>query len=359
MLLADSEGKARKARVQPAPKTRWGSKGMAMAGLCLTLGVPGCADVPNAVNPVSWWHSMEGGAIAEDRPPPPRDTDPFPRLTDAPQKPAGMPDWEWQAMSATLAQQRAQAKSYAAANPIPTLPKPAATAATPAATAPAATPAPAKATASATTTDSDDAGSAMTFDGPSATPKTAGPKTVAIPGASAGADTTTKFFAPNNQLTVPGALVPPPALPEEATLPPVPATMPVPPSVPGFDVPAMPTPYVQPIPVPQPAAYVPPAPLPAIAPLLVAFPPGSAILTVRMQIRLKTFAASRKAARIAVTGFGDATGTAIDAQAAVMPLALERARAITVELLADGVAPTQLATDARALGRGGLARLID
>jgi outer membrane protein OmpA-like peptidoglycan-associated protein len=357
MLLADSEGKARKARVQPVPKAGWGSKSMALAGLCFTLIVSACSDVPNRVNPVSWWHSMEGGAIAQDRPPPPKDTDPYPNLADAPQKPAGMPDWEWQAMSTTLAQQRAQAKGYAAANPIPTLPKaPPVAAAPPAPVAPAV---PATTAATATTTDSDDASSAMTFDGPTATPKTAGPKIVAIPGATTGADTTTKFFAPNNQLTVPGALVPPPALPEEAALPPVPATMPLPPSVPGFDVPQMPTPYVQPVPLPQPVAYVAPAPLPNIPPLLIAFTPGSAILTARMQVRLKTFADARQTARIAVTGFGDAGGTALDAQAAVMPLALERARAITVQLLADGVAPKQVATDARALGSGGLARLID
>jgi hypothetical protein len=42
-----------------------------------------------------------------------------------------------------------------------------------------------------------------------------------------------------------------------------------------------------------------------------------------------------------------------------MPLALERARAMTVQLMADGVSTQGLTTQARALGSGGLARLVE
>ena len=42
-----------------------------------------------------------------------------------------------------------------------------------------------------------------------------------------------------------------------------------------------------------------------------------------------------------------------------MPLALERARAMLVQLIADGVPVGGVSTGAQALGAGGLARLVD
>jgi hypothetical protein len=366
MLLADQEGKARCGQVQ--------ARGVVIAGLCLVLALPGCAEVPNAVNPVSWWHSMEGGEIARGRPPPPNDKQPFPRLTDAPQRPVGMPDWEWQQLSATLAAQRAQATSYAAANPIPVLPPSPAAAATPPAKVPA-PPIPAAAipgagaappTTTTTTTlagapaaappagsDSDTTASTMSFAGPTAKAKTNGPKTAPIPGATAAP------FAPTNLPSIPGALHPV-VQADEAALPTVPTTMPLPPSVQGFDVPQTPAPYVQPVPLPQPAPYVPPPPLPKVPPLAISFAPDSAVLTVPMQHALQLLVAGRGLAHIAVTGFGNAgPGAALADQAAAMPLALERARAIIVQLMADGMPPTFLAMDARGSGDGGLARLVD
>ena len=48
----------------------------------------GCSSLPASVNPVEWWHGLEGGAIAEQRPPPPGATDPFPNLATVPGKPS-------------------------------------------------------------------------------------------------------------------------------------------------------------------------------------------------------------------------------------------------------------------------------
>jgi outer membrane protein OmpA-like peptidoglycan-associated protein len=91
----------------------------------------------------------------------------------------------------------------------------------------------------------------------------------------------------------------------------------------------------------------------------IRFAPRSAVLTPPMQAALLTLVAARGAARIEVTGFGDARGASISAQAAAMPLALERARAMVVQLMAYGIPPTGISAGARALGSGGLARLAD
>ncbi|GAB0117048.1 OmpA family protein [Acidisoma sp. 7E03] len=372
-----------------------------MGALLLLLG--GCSAAPKSINPVSWWHGLEGGAIAEDRPPPPKANAPFPHIAAAPTRPAGMPDWEWQELQKTLAAQGAAAHQYAAENPIPTLPQaPGATgsaAATPSqpATKPAAAPAqPAATTAAAPSAADQDAirrlaaaqgpagaavstppaatvaaasaasgqpataggaGSQVTLAAPDSTPTGSGPAQVPVNGSGQVA-TSYKAFDANNGLSIPGALSPV-AQPDEAHPPPVPTSVPAPAQVPGFAIPAVPSTYVPPKAVAQPAPYVPPPPLPNVPPVPVAFLPGSAILSPPMQHALANLAQSRQGNRIAVIGFGDAADSALADQRAALPLALERARAITVQLMADGVPPAQLATAAAAQGRGGLARLVD
>jgi hypothetical protein len=430
MLLADSEGKARCRRVQPTVTTgvpvawrprlagcgrpRW------LAGLAptaLLFALAGCSDVPNRANPVTWWHDLEGGEIAKNRPPPPNPNAPFPKIASAPARPAGMPDWEWTQLSATLAAQRASAQQYAAQNPIPTLPgAPATTTTAKRATAPAPAPAPvqtqsqagsgsgtASAQSAATATEiarlaaapgpagsqpatlptgvvatatanaGNSTNSALTFNGPSARPTTTGPRSVPISAAASGqpaptpgspnpggpnAGTRISYFDPNNGLSIPGALGPV-TQPDEAHPPPVPMTVPVPPAVPGFAISTIPSTYIPPVEVAQPALYVPPPPLPDVPPVRVKFAPHSAVLTPPMQRALLQLVQASQGAHIGVTGFGDAASTAIIDQAAVMPLALERARAMQVQLIVDGVPRAGVSIDARALGSGGLARLVD
>ena len=48
----------------------------------------GCSSVPSSINPVSWWHDLQGGKIAEQRPPPPGADQPYPNLATVPPKPA-------------------------------------------------------------------------------------------------------------------------------------------------------------------------------------------------------------------------------------------------------------------------------
>jgi outer membrane protein OmpA-like peptidoglycan-associated protein len=342
----------------------------------------GCSDVPNQANPVSWWHHLEGGAIAQNRPPPPNPDAPFPKIGNQPVRPAGMPDWEWSQLSATLAAQRAAAQAYAAQNPIPTLPStPAQPPATTHKPAPVASPAqttqsaataaeiarlaaapgpagsqtpPPSATAVATATaNAGNTGtSALTFQGPSTPPPSSGPQSAPITGTRIG------YFDPDNGLSIPGALSPV-EQPDEAHPPPVPTSVPVPPAVPGFAIPTIPSTYVAPPPLPAPAPSVVSTPLPAVAPVPIAFAAGSAVLTPPMQTALLNLLRGSHGAPIAVTGFGDAASDSISTQASAMPLALERARAIVVQLMAYGVSPRGISAGAQALGSGGLARLAD
>ena len=38
--------------------------------------------------PIDWWHGLQGGALADERPPPPGVTDPYPNLSQIPARPA-------------------------------------------------------------------------------------------------------------------------------------------------------------------------------------------------------------------------------------------------------------------------------
>jgi hypothetical protein len=411
MFLTDDEGRARPRQVQPTvtPQQPGGNcrDPVAIAGLGLLLLLGGCSDVPDRINPVNWWHQLEGGEIAQYRPPPPNPNAPFPKIGNQPARPSGMPDAEWAQLSAALAANRASAQSYAAQNPIPTLPQtappPAPASAAAARPRPAPTPAPAPAPADAAqssataaeiarlaaapgpagsqapppdaagvATANTDAGTngaaGLTFQGPSARPRASAPPSVPIADAAPApgspnpggpvAGTKIDYFDPSNGLSIPGALSPV-AQPDEAHPPPVPASIPAPPAVPGFAISTVPATYVAPVPLPQPVPYLPPAALPAVGPVPIQFAAGSAVLTPPMQKALLSLIQASQGARFAVTGFGDAAGASISDQAAAMPLALERTRAMVVQLMADGVKPLGISADAQARGTGGLARLVD
>jgi outer membrane protein OmpA-like peptidoglycan-associated protein len=74
---------------------------------------------------------------------------------------------------------------------------------------------------------------------------------------------------------------------------------------------------------------------------------------------LRQLATKRGAAWIAVTGYGEATSSDPAAQATALSLGLNRAQAMAIALTAAGVPPATVRLDAEALGRGGVARLLD
>ena len=90
----------------------------------LALLLAGCSSLPASMNPVSWWHDLQGGKIAEERPPPPGADQPYPNLASVPPKPEA-PDRAALANIATaLIADRTNAQHAAAAAPIadPSLP---------------------------------------------------------------------------------------------------------------------------------------------------------------------------------------------------------------------------------------------
>ena len=67
--------------------SRWrGLRRVAGAGPVALL-VAGCGTDPVGT-PVQWWHDLQGGAIAEQRPPPPGVDDPYPHVGTTPSRPA-------------------------------------------------------------------------------------------------------------------------------------------------------------------------------------------------------------------------------------------------------------------------------
>jgi outer membrane protein OmpA-like peptidoglycan-associated protein len=92
--------------------------------------------------------------------------------------------------------------------------------------------------------------------------------------------------------------------------------------------------------------------------ITVEFVPGSAALPPGAADILKGLAAKRGQAVVAVTGYGDATSSAPDAQTAALSLGLSRAQAVANVLSTDGVPVAAVRVGAEAGGRGASVRLV-
>lgn len=270
--------------------------------------LPGCAGVERMNDskltietPIDWWHDLQGGKIAELRPPPPGVTDPYPNLSQVPARPVPTDPATRHALAAQLAAQRDRTQREAAQDPL-VQPAPVTAAPSPPATAPA-----------------DPNASVVVLDGAAAPP------------------------------TRPTPPAPPAA-------PPGPAARSLAASGPIPDLPMAPPPIPQLAGLPA-STFAPPVPRtpPGVA---VAFPPGSAALPQEADAALRNLAGRRSGGLIAVTAGGDANGPGAEAQARALPLALRRTEAMGAVLVAAGVPPAALRLDAAALGRGGQARLI-
>jgi hypothetical protein len=69
--------------------------------------------------PIDWWHNLQGGAIADERPPPPGVGDPYPNLGTIPPKPTPTDAATRQALLAKLAGDRDRTDQLAVQDPIP------------------------------------------------------------------------------------------------------------------------------------------------------------------------------------------------------------------------------------------------
>lgn len=278
------------------------------AALAVLVLLQGCASAPDAINPVSWYHDIEGGPIAAKRLPVPGQAAPYPNLANVPQPPQFLPAPQRTSISAALLADRAHANQAAVLEPLPQAP-PNASASSP----------------------------------PNPTSGTTAPP----PGAASTDLPSAKLPA----ATTPPSAPPPPLPPAPATLaaaaaalPSVPAAPPPPPSFAALPLPGAPP--MPSVPAPKSLAHL-------------AFAPGSAQLSATERARLSAIAAGRRWADIAVIGYGDATASDAAAQSAALRLGLARAAAVAAALTADGVPDTALRLGAEASGSGASLREVD
>ncbi len=273
--------------------------------------------------PIGWWHDLQGGKIAEVRPPPPGVTDPYPNLSQVPPRPTPTDPVTRRALAARLIAERDRTRQEATQDPL-VLPAPANAASTGAA---AATIAAAR---------------------PPAPPPDPGASVAVLDAATAPAPTVT----PLPTAAQPTGGAPPVSVASAEPQQPKPAVE----SGPTPDLPteAPPLPRLRGIP-----ATVSAPPVPRLPPgVTIAFRPESAALPSSADAALRELAGRRAGAVIAVAAGGDAAGPGAAAQARALPLALRRTQSMQDVLVAAGVPAASLRINAAALGRGGDARLL-
>jgi len=326
----------------------------AAAGLALLLAaapLAGCSGSGGtSLNPIDWWHQMEGGRLAETRPPPPNADAPYPNLGTVPAKPPP-PDKAAQAgIASGLVADRGNAHYEQSIVPLPQVRPPAGTpaatlaqgakpadadqqpnASLPAATAPARPPPPPSV--------------ARVPVAPVSTAPLAAP--AAPPAAAPDAST-----APAASPAAPAAA--PASQTADASMPTIPDAPPSPPQLAGA-APAVVAPTVPPVAPPPP----PPVPKPNGPPVAIPFAIGSAVVPADSLAPIKLLVKTRGASSIAVTGFGEAASTDPAAQAAALPLGLDRARAVAAVLMANGVPGSAINITAEPQGSGAAARLVN
>jgi outer membrane protein OmpA-like peptidoglycan-associated protein len=291
---------------------------MAPLACAMALAVAGCGTENPLMTPVGWWHDLQGGAIASERPPPPGADLPYPKISTIPPKP-DLPSNAYRLTVETqLAQERDDTERLAAHSPIIVQPAP---------------PVPPKPPAPSAVAASTEAASATVPAADAPPPKAApGPAHAAPAAASDGGPTA------GTPLTIAGLPADQTGLPDIPAAPPPPATF--------EGMPAEPLPSK-------------PPPLPPRAPPLgaaVYFRPGDAVLDSSQGETIRNAANRRGNGAIEVEGHGDAQSDTPAAQEAALRLGLERAQAIAKALEAARVPATKIRISATAFERGASVR---
>ena len=290
------------------------------------LMVAGCADPAAPLerlynsnltheNPIDWWHSLEGGLIAEQRPPPPGVTDPYPNLASVPARPVPTDRPTRRALAATLAAERDRTRLQAAQDPL-VMPAPAPTSTSAPGKPKPATPDPGLSTA--------------TLEAATAAP--------ALP--SRQAPVIAPVAVPEPEDPIPAGAAP--AAIVSGPIPSIPGAPPPPPRLPGLP--------------PTASAPATPRPRPAV---LLQFSPGSATLTAADDASLQELAVKAAGGPVAISAGGDASAGSLALAPAALDLAWRRVQAIGARLTTAGVTQPHLHPEAHADGRGGRAILID
>ena len=316
---------------------------MLAAALLLSAPLGGCQRVERIYDsqltsdsPADWWHQLQGGAIAEDRPPPPGASAPYPNLDQVPGETPKVDAAHQKTLEAQLLAERDQVRRNVVQDPLPASP-PAQPVVPP--------PAPSDPEASHIVAEAANTTSAPA---PSASPT---PTSQPTPTPAASPAPAAAVPAPPN----------PPAPTRASSKTPAPAT-PAPAAAASTPPPSGP-PAIPDAPPPLPelagitASLVPAAGRPPPQGVAVGFRRGSAELPLSAVGALQALAARRAGAAIAVQAGGDA-GPSPAAQAAALPLALRRANAVLNELVALGVPAGDVHATALATARGTRADLI-
>jgi outer membrane protein OmpA-like peptidoglycan-associated protein len=294
-----------------------------VAVLCAALA--GCGQSGDEdTGPIAWWHNLEGGPIAAQRPPPPGLQAPYPHLASVPAKPKPFDPKAQAATYNALAADRADATYQAKLDPlVPAAPQAANGLFAPAKPLPPASP--------------DAAGAAL---------DAAMPAKIAAAAAPAAGP-------PKSPADVPI----PDIVADNTPPPPIPAAPPLLPHLAGVEIPV--TPFTPPSAPPPPP--VKPGVLTAAeaAPTSIAFPPGSAVLDKTGQDVVQKIAFRRGTHQIEIVGFGESDGQDPQSQYQGVELGLERARAIAAALEGWTVPLSAMHLAAQAPGRGAAVRLVD
>lgn len=318
------------------------------AGLLWSLA--GCAAGPDPIDtPVAWWHDLQGGVIAQDRPPPPGVDAPYPHVGTTPARPVLPSVAARDAITASLLDRRTSSERLNAHDPI-VPPRP-----VPPPAPPMAPPAPA-ATQSATdgVDDTSDAALSAPPGTPSRSSATIGDATPAPAGSAR--PRPAPVLSPEQQEAAEPKLEMPP-IPADSTVvvegppPQMPSRPPPPPRIDGFDIPA--TPPVRSASGRAAAAGPVAARSGRTAGARLDFAPASDVLLGAGRDALRAAALSRGTARIRVTGYGDAAADTPDEQAAALRLAVARAGIAAQSLAAFGVPASSIVLAAASFGRGG------
>lgn len=339
------DGGIRRQRFLPAT-----ALGQPMPPVLFLLLLAGCGSIPESVNPVDWWHDLQGGKIAEQRPPPPGAIDPYPNLATVPVRPAFTDVATRNRMTEGLVADRAHAQYEQAQAPLPDPSTPGVAPGLPGAKTPSsASPSPAADTLPPAASASLAAASAPPVSAP---PASAPPVRAASNPASTG--TAAPGLASPVGPAGTGVLLPPTVRTETTPggpPPPLPQAPPPRPNLPGYPAGAGAPVAVDRLPAAAPAG--------SPGEVAVAFTRGSARLDPTGTATLRGLAGRRGAAVIVVVGHGDGVSPTPEAQFAALVLALARAQAMVAVLTEGGAPPTALVVDAQVAGRGAAARLLD
>ena len=302
-------------KFEPEPRVRSCARALFVLAAATLAG---CAHRDVVDTPVGWWHQLEGGEIAKQRPPPPGIDAPYPAVgtTPAHPPPVASPALR-QSVTGALLRQRNLTDRLNADDPIPpsALPPPP----PPAASAPASAPGTAPTTVQA---------SSATLAAAQAPPAT-------IAAAPAVQDSAPELALPAVQVQPSDAVAP-------VTIPAIPGAPPAPPRLPGLAI-AAGAPARQAMPDYQ---------LAAPSGTQVAFAPGTDSLLGGQLGALHAIAARRGAGGLLVRGYGDARAADTEAQVQALTLASLRARAVARALQGEGVPASSILLRAEAFGRG-------